>query len=71
MKYGVLLEEAGGEYGEEGFIYQELVEIEPYDEMYPVLGSWVIGGESCGIGIRETFSRITNNMSYFVPHVIE
>lgn len=64
------IEETPGEYGEEGFIYQELVEIQPQDGRYPVIGSWVVGGVSCGIGIRETVSRITNNMSFFVPHVI-
>lgn len=37
---------------------------------YPIVGSWVIGGESCGIGIRETDCKITNNMSYFIPHII-
>lgn len=70
VKNDSILEETGGDYGEEGYIYQELVEIEPQDGMYPVIGSWIIGGESCGIGIRETASRITDNMSLFVPHVI-
>lgn len=65
------VEETSGEYGQEGFIYQELVEIEPQDGMYPVIGSWIIGGVSCGIGIRENGSRITDNMSYFIPHIID
>jgi len=37
---------------------------------YPVIGSWVIGGESAGIGIRETDHLITDNHSRFVPHVM-
>ena len=65
-----LLCETSGEYGAEGFIYQSLVEIEPQGGMYPVIGSWIIGGESCGIGIRETSSKITDNMANFVPHII-
>jgi glutathionylspermidine synthase len=69
-KNGILDCETDGEYGEEGFIYQELVEIEPQNGKYPIVGSWVIGGESCGIGIRETDCKITNNMSYFIPHII-
>jgi glutathionylspermidine synthase len=35
---------------------------------YPVIGSWVIDGESAGIGIRESGTMITNNLSRFVPH---
>jgi len=33
-----------------------------------VIGSWVIDGESAGIGIREENSIITKNTSRFVPH---
>lgn len=70
LENNVIIDSTDGEYGEEGFIYQELVNIEAYDNNYPVIGSWIIGGESCGIGIRETKTRITNNMSNFVPHII-
>lgn len=70
-KDGIVDCKSGGEYGEEGYVHQALAEIEPHDGMYPVIGSWVIGGESCGIGIRETKTKITDNMSNFVPHVIE
>ena len=49
--------ETGGDYGEEGFIYQELASLKTFDNMYPVLGSWVIGHEAGnvagGMGIRE------------------
>lgn len=70
VRDGEVLEATGGEYGAEGYIYQELVDIRPFDGMYPVIGSWVIGGEPAGMGIRETTSRITDNLSYFVPHII-
>jgi glutathionylspermidine synthase len=36
-----------------------------------VLGSWVIGGEPAGLGIREDDGLITGNFSRFVPHAIE
>jgi glutathionylspermidine synthase len=36
-----------------------------------LIGSWIIGGEAAGIGIRESSSKITDNMSRFVPHYIE
>ena len=68
-RYGVLLEKSEGEYGKEGYIYQEYVDV-PSFLGNPVLGSWIVGGEACGLGIRETSSRITDNMSRFVPHII-
>jgi glutathionylspermidine synthase len=34
---------------------------------HPVIGSWIIGGEVAGIGIREGAGRITSNGSRFVP----
>ena len=71
VKHNEIIEQTEGEYGEEGFIYQALANIRSQDGMFPIIGSWVIGGESCGIGIRETNTRITDNMSYFVPHIIE
>jgi glutathionylspermidine synthase len=37
----------------------------------PVIGSWMVNGYACGIGIREDSGPITGNMSRFVPHVIE
>ena len=32
-----------GEYGEEGFIYQQLFQLPAYGNNHPVIGSWVIG----------------------------
>jgi glutathionylspermidine synthase len=60
-----------GEYGEEGFIFQQLFELPEFDGNYPLIGSWVIGGEPAGIGIREASTLITDNLSRFVPHMIE
>ena len=59
-----------GEYGEEGYIYQQLFELPAYEGNYPVIGSWVIGQEPAGMGIRESDGLITNNLSRFVPHLI-
>lgn len=70
VQNGKTMEKSDGEYGREGYIYQELVDIPSYQGKYPVLGSWVIGGEACGLGIRETSSRITDDMAHFVPHII-
>jgi glutathionylspermidine synthase len=65
-----VIQHTGGEYGEEGFIYQELFQLPYFEGNYPVIGSWVIGGEPAGIGIRESATLVTDNFSRFVPHLI-
>jgi glutathionylspermidine synthase len=52
-------------------IYQEYKELPDFGGNYPVIGSWVIGAKSAGIGIREDTNPITNNKSRFVPHLFE
>lgn len=69
VKNNQVIESTTGDYGNEGYIYQEYVEVPNFDGFYPVIGSWVIGGATHGIGIRETKSRITDNLSRFVPHI--
>jgi len=71
MRYGGILEESDGDYGDEGFIYQEYYPLPQYLDNYPIIGSWVIGCEPAGIGIRETKTRITDNLSRFLPHIIK
>ncbi len=65
------LQSSQGDYGKEGFIFQELFTLPNYDNNYPVIGSWIIGQETAGIGIRESNSLITDNVSRFVPHLID
>ena len=60
--------ESTGDYGAEGYIYQRTAPLPCFDGNYAVIGSWVIGGEAAGIGIREADSPITTNTSRFVPH---
>lgn len=71
FKNNVAIEENQGDYGKEGFIYQQLFELPNFDGNYPIIGSWVIGQESAGIGIRESVHLITNNQSRFIPHLID
>lgn len=59
---------AGGEYGAEGRIYQAYAPIPRFGDDYVTLGSWVIGDEPAGIGLREDEGPITRNTSRFVPH---
>jgi glutathionylspermidine synthase len=70
-KDGKILEATGGEYGEEGFVYQQFATLPDFEGNYPIIGSWIIGGEAAGMGIRESNGLITNNTSRFVPHFFE
>lgn len=60
--------EQGGDYGAEGYVYQQYIEIPNFDGNHPVIGSWVVGEDPVGIGIRETDGPITDNLARFVPH---
>lgn len=60
----------GGVYGEEGYVYQLLDPLPQFDGMRPVLGAWIVGDESAGLGIRETAGLITDDGAAFVPHRI-
>jgi len=67
--------ETPGDYGAEGFIYQDCAPLQSFDGKYPVIGSWVIGHKegnaAGGMGIREADSPITTNTSQFVPHLFD
>lgn len=63
--------ETGGDYGEEGLIYQQKAEVSCIDGNYAILGSWIIGGSSAGMSVRESLTPITDNLSRFVPHLID
>ena len=64
-----VLEERDGEYGETGTIFQEYAEVPNFDGNHPIIGSWIIGEDAHGIGIRETDGLITDNLARFVPHL--
>ena len=49
-------------------IYQALAPSAIFDNRHTVLGLWMIDQECCGMGVRESFSPITDNLSSFVPH---
>lgn len=65
---GMVLEENGGDYGEEGYVYQAVADVPEFAGHRPVLGVWVVDHEAAGLGIREDTRRITGNLSRFVPH---
>jgi glutathionylspermidine synthase len=49
-------------------VVQTKFDVINFNGIQPVIGSWVIGNKSAGIGIREDRGVTTNN-SRFVPHV--
>lgn len=65
---GAVIEETGGDYGEEGHVYQAVAEPLDFEGQHPVFGVWVVDHEPAGLGIREDTRRITGNLSRFVPH---
>ncbi len=62
-----------GDYGEEGYVFQELAPLTDFGGWHAVIGSWTIGHEegnvACGMGIRESKEEITTNTSQFTPHL--
>lgn len=65
---GNLIHATSGPYGQEGYVYQQAVEIPNFDNNYPIIGSWVIASKAAGIGIREDNTPITRDTSRFIPH---
>ncbi|MBA3849507.1 MAG: glutathionylspermidine synthase family protein [Opitutus sp.] len=65
---GVAVEENGGDYGREGFVFQALAPIPEFSGHRPVFGAWIVDHEPAGLGIREDTRLITGNLSRFVPH---
>jgi glutathionylspermidine synthase len=60
--------ETDGDYGSEGFVYQQVCLPPDMGGKYPVIGSWIARDEAAGIGIRESDTPVTRNTSRFVPH---
>lgn len=69
VRGGQVVLETEGPYGEQGaYVYQQLAPLRSFDGRYPIVGSWIVNGWSCGIGIREDDQIITQNTSRFIPH---
>jgi glutathionylspermidine synthase len=56
---------------DDAYIFQEFASLPDFGGQHPVIGSWVIGDDAAGIGIREDSSLISGNGSHFVPHYFE
>jgi glutathionylspermidine synthase len=64
---GQMVQTTPGPYGEP-FVYQRYCGLPCCDGNYPVIGSWLVNGNACGMGIREDTGPLTSNTSRFVPH---
>jgi glutathionylspermidine synthase len=70
IQNGRIVQETPGVYGGP-YVYQQWNPLPPVDGFYPLVGSWMVNGYACGIGIREDATPITGNTSRFVPHVFQ
>ncbi|WP_422926324.1 glutathionylspermidine synthase family protein [Singulisphaera sp. PoT] len=68
VREGRLIAETAGEYTGRR-IYQRLSSLPEFDDRHAVVGSWIVNGHACGIGIREDDGPITRNTSRFVLHI--
>jgi glutathionylspermidine synthase len=71
VRNGQITQQSDGPYDDSPVVYQELFNLPSFDGHHAVIGSWMVNGYACGIGIREDDSLITGNRSRFIPHVIE
>lgn len=62
---GETLLHSEGRFGSRTLVYQEKFDLPKRDDYYAILGGWVIGGVTAGIGIREDKSIITGVDSPF------
>ncbi|MFF5754461.1 glutathionylspermidine synthase family protein [Streptomyces longwoodensis] len=69
---GVTVHEAGSAPvpRDEPCCYQQLAPLPAFDGNHVVLGTWVVGGEAAGLGIRESSGLVTDGYARFLPHVI-
>jgi glutathionylspermidine synthase len=67
---GEILEASPGPYGDEGFIYQSYYPLPLFGGNFTLIGSWLVNDKPAGISVREDQSRITQDLSRYIPHVI-
>lgn len=59
-----------GPYTDAPYILQKCAPLPKFEDNYCLLGSWVVGDNAAGIGIREDDSLVTKDSSRFLPHII-
>ncbi|WKE66291.1 glutathionylspermidine synthase family protein [Gallaecimonas kandeliae] len=59
-----------GPYGGGRFVRQALAPLPVFDGNHVLVGSWVVGDQACGMGIREDSGPITKDSARFLPHIL-
>ncbi len=59
----------GGDFAEGPWLYQAIGPVPCINGNWAVLGSWLVDGEPCGLGIREAQLPVVQNTDRFVPHL--
>lgn len=67
---GDVIAQTGGEYGDEGVIFQQFTPLPKFADNYTLIGSWLVNDMPAGISVREDNTLITQDTSRFVPHII-
>jgi glutathionylspermidine synthase len=62
--------EAPGPYSDFPYVRQAFHALPKFADSYALTGSWVIGDQPAGIGVREDSSLITRDTARFVPHIV-
>lgn len=70
VERGQVVARSEGAYSRSRLLFQERFALKDFGRGYPVIGSWIVGSEAAGMGIRED-GLITGNRARFVPHVIQ
>ena len=70
VEHGTVLESTDGDYADQPRIVQAYAPLFTAEDQHAVLGCWMIGDRAAGLGMREDATRITRNLSRFVPHFI-
>ncbi|MDQ1293901.1 MAG: hypothetical protein QG608_1783 [Actinomycetota bacterium] len=52
-------------------VFQEYIDPPNFQGHHPVLGTWMIGPHSAGLGVRESGGPVTDTSGQFVPHVLD
>jgi len=59
-----------GPYTDFPYVRQAFHALPKFADSYGLIGSWVIGDQPAGIGVREDSSLITRDTARFVPHIV-
>lgn len=68
---GVFIAERGIDFAEPAMVYQAFAPLFRGEGGHALLGAWIVGDETVGLGIREDDGLITRNTSRFVPHCFD